>query len=71
MKGGKMSTIINPKKESFNVKSPVIFSKPEEKVEETISEETLEKHASSILEAHKQIYQKVGQDPCWEIINKL
>ncbi len=43
------------KKESFNVKSPVIFSKPEEKVEETISEETIEKHASSISRAHKAI----------------
>ena len=43
------------KKEGFNVKSPVIFSKPEEKVEETISEETIEKHASSISRAHKAI----------------
>ena len=43
------------KKESFNVKSPVIFSKPEEKVEETISEEIIEKHASSISRAHKAI----------------
>jgi len=43
------------KKESFNVKSPVVFSKPEEKVEETISEETIEKHASSISRAHKAI----------------
>ena len=43
------------KKEGFNVKSPVIFSKPEEKVEETISEETIEKHASSISKAHKAI----------------
>ena len=42
-------------KETFNVKSPVIFSKPEEKVEETISEETIEKHASSISRAHKAI----------------
>ena len=41
------------KKEGFNVKSPVIFSKPEEKVEETISEEIIEKHASSISKAHK------------------
>ena len=43
------------KKESFNVKSPVIFSKPEEKVEESISEEALEKYASSISKAHKAI----------------
>ena len=43
------------KKESFNVKSPVIFSKPEEKVEESISEETIEKYASSISKAHKSI----------------
>lgn len=43
------------KKEGFNVKSPVIFSKPEEKVEETISEEIIEKHASSISRAHKAI----------------
>ena len=43
------------KKESFNVKSPVIFSKPEEKVEETISEEAIEKYASSISKAHKSI----------------
>ena len=37
------------KVESFNVKSPVIFSKPEEKTEETISEEMIEKHASCLL----------------------
>ena len=43
------------KKEGFNVKSPVIFSKPEEKVEESISEETIEKYASSISKAHKAI----------------
>ena len=42
-------------KETFNVKSPVIFSKPEEKVEETISEEAIEKYASSISKAHKSI----------------
>ena len=42
-------------KETFNVKSPVIFSKPEEKVEESISEETIEKYASSISKAHKSI----------------
>ena len=33
-KGGKMVPNCVPKNESFNVKSPVIFSKPEEKVEE-------------------------------------
>jgi len=43
------------KVESFNVKSPVIFSKPEEKTEETISEEMIEKHASAISKAHKSI----------------
>ena len=53
-KGGKMVPNCVPK-ESFNVKSPVVFSKPEEKVEEPISEEIIEKHASSILKAHKSI----------------
>ena len=44
------------KKEGFNVKSPVIFSKPEEKTEEpVISEEMIEKHASAISKAHKSI----------------
>ena len=43
------------KVESFNVKSPVIFSRPEEKTEETISEEMIEKHASAISKAHKSI----------------
>ena len=43
------------KVESFNVKSPVKFSKPEEKTEETISEEMIEKHASAISKAHKSI----------------
>ena len=42
-------------KETFNVKSPVTFSKPEEKVEESISEEAIEKYASSISKAHKSI----------------
>ena len=55
MKGGKLVNDCRPKNESFNVKSPVVFSKPEEKVEETISEETIEKPASSILKAHKSI----------------
>ena len=44
------------KKEGFNVKSPVIFSKPEETTEEpVISEEMIEKHASAISKAHKSI----------------
>ena len=34
MKGGKLVNDCRPKNESFNVKSPVVFSKPEEKVEE-------------------------------------
>tara|TARA_B100000519_G_C14241008_1_gene437325 strand:- start:1361 stop:2083 length:723 start_codon:yes stop_codon:yes gene_type:complete len=53
-KGGKMVPNCVPK-ESFNVKSPVVFSKPEEKSEDTISEETIEKYASSISKAHKAI----------------
>tara|TARA_Y100001978_G_scaffold142387_1_gene127524 strand:- start:32 stop:766 length:735 start_codon:yes stop_codon:yes gene_type:complete len=53
-KGGKMVPNCVPK-ESFNVKSPVVFSKPEEKVEESISEEAIEKYASSIFKAHKSI----------------
>jgi|TARA_B100001094_G_scaffold114922_2_gene110894 hypothetical protein len=54
-KGNKMVNDCRPKNESFNVKSPVSFSKQEEEVEETMSEETVEKHASSILKAHKSI----------------
>ena len=54
-KGGKMVPNC-VKKESFNVKSPVVFSKPsEEIVEETISEEQFEKHASHTTDAHKKI----------------
>tara|TARA_Y100000813_G_scaffold191157_1_gene167926 strand:+ start:2238 stop:2960 length:723 start_codon:yes stop_codon:yes gene_type:complete len=53
-KGGKMVPNCVPK-ESFNVKSPVVFSKPEKKSEDTISEETIEKYASSISKAHKAI----------------
>ena len=54
-KGGKMVPNC-VKKESFNVKSPVIFSKPEEKTEEpVISEEMIEKHASAISKAHNSI----------------
>ncbi len=55
MKGGKLVNDCRPKNESFNVKSQVSFSKPEPVKEETISEETFEKHASSILKAHKSI----------------
>lgn len=55
-KGNKMVNDCRPKNESFNVKSPVVFSKPSEKVvEESISEETFEKHASSISRAHRAI----------------
>ena len=55
------------KKESFSVKSPVIFSKPQEEVEETISEEMIEKHASAIRKAHKKLQEKKGDgDPCWD-----
>ena len=55
-KGNKMVNDCRPKNESFKVKSPVVFSKPSEKVvEETISEETFEKHASSISRAHRAI----------------
>ena len=55
------------KKESFSVKSPVIFSKPQEEVEETISEEMIEKHASAISKAHKKLQEKKGDgDPCWD-----
>lgn len=54
-------------KETFSVKRPVIFSKPEEKVEETISEEMIEKHASAISKAHKKLQEKKGDgDPCWD-----
>ena len=54
-KGNKMVNDCRPKNEGFNVKSPVVFSKPEEKTEEAISEETVEKYASSISKAHKAI----------------
>ena len=55
-KGGKMVPNCVPKNESFNVKSPVVFSKPsEEIVEETISKEQFEKHASYTTDAHKKI----------------
>ena len=55
-KGNKMVNDCRPKNESFNVKSPVIFSKPsEEVVEETISSEQFEKHASYTTYAHRKI----------------
>ena len=55
-KGNKMVNDCRPKIESFNVKSPVIFSKPsEEVVEETISSEQFEKHASYTTYAHRKI----------------
>tara|TARA_B100000575_G_scaffold4685_1_gene3502 strand:- start:1172 stop:1942 length:771 start_codon:yes stop_codon:yes gene_type:complete len=53
-KGGKMVPNCVPK-ESFSVKSPVVFSKPVEKTEDEISEEMVEKHASSISKAHRSI----------------
>ena len=55
-KGNKMVNDCRPKNESFNVKSPVVFSKPsEEVVEETISSEQFEKHASYTTYAHRKI----------------
>lgn len=58
---------VSMQKETFSVKRPVIFSKPEEKVEETISEEMIEKHASAISKAHKKLQEKKGDgDPCWD-----
>ena len=55
-KGNKMVNDCRPKNESFNVKSPVTFSKPSEEVmEETISSEQFEKHASYTTYAHRKI----------------
>ena len=65
-KGGKMVPNCVPKNESFNVKSPVVFSKPsEEIVEETISKEQFEKHSPAILEAHWQMFEnrEYAQNP--------
>ena len=65
-KGGKMVPNCVPKNESFNVKSPVVFSKPsEEIVEETISEEQFKKHSPAILEAHWQMFEnrEYAQNP--------
>ena len=63
-KGGKMVPNCVPK-ESFNVKSPVSFTKPEKKVEETISEEQFKKHSPAILEAHWQMFEnrQVAYEP--------
>ena len=64
-KGGKMVPNCVPKNESFSVKSPVSFSKPEKKVEEGISEEQFKKHSPAILEAHWQMFEnrKVAYNP--------
>ena len=64
-KGGKMVPNCVPKNESFSVKSPVSFSKPEKKVEESISEEQFKKHSPAILEAHWQMFEnrKVAYNP--------
>ena len=56
-KGGKMVPNCVPKNESFNVKSQVSFSKPEEKVEEGISEEQFKTHSPAILEAHWTMFE--------------
>ena len=56
-KGGKMVPNCVPKNESFNVKSPVSFSKPDEKVEEDISEEQFKTHSPAILEAHWTMFE--------------
>ena len=56
-KGNKMVNNCVPKNESFNVKSPVSFSKPDEKVEEGISEEQFKTHSPAILEAHWTMFE--------------
>ena len=56
-KGNKMVNDCRPKNESFNVKSPVSFSKPEEVKEETISEEQFKTHSPAILEAHWTMFE--------------
>ena len=56
-KGNKMVNNCVPKNESFNVKSQVSFSKPEEKVEEGISEEQFKTHSPAILEAHWTMFE--------------
>ena len=64
-KGNKMVNNCVPKNESFNIKSPVSFSKPEKKVEEGISEEQFKKHSPAILEAHWQMFEnrRVAYNP--------
>ena len=66
-KGGKADgkDTSSVKSESFNVKSPVSFSKPEPKKEESITEDMVKKHASSILKAHQAMTEGKG-DPCWD-----
>ena len=56
-KGNKMVNNCVPKNESFNIKSQVSFSKPEEKVEEGISEEQFKTHSPAILEAHWTMFE--------------
>ena len=56
-KGNKMVNDCRPKNESFNVKSPVSFSKPKEVTEETISEEQFKTHSPAILEAHWTMFE--------------
>ena len=56
-KGGKMVPNCVPKNESFSVKSPVSFTKPEEKIEEGVSEEHFKKHSPAILEAHWTMFE--------------
>ena len=56
-KGGKMGPYCVPINESFNVKCQVSFSKPEEKVEEGISEEQFKTHSPAILEAHWTMFE--------------
>ena len=56
-KGGKMVPNCVPKNESFNIKSPVSFTKPEEKIEEGVSEEQFKKHSPAILEAHWTMFE--------------
>ena len=56
-KGGKMVPNCVPKNESFSVKSPVSFTKPEDKIEEGVSEEQFKKYSPAILEAHWTMFE--------------
>ena len=56
-KGGKMVPNCVPKNESFSVKSPVSITKPEEKIEEGVSEEQFKKYSPAILEAHWTMFE--------------